>query len=53
MAGGGRDQLWWLSAHRLFFGRRTAEQDFHMHDEIETIFVRFEIVWPPEIADQR
>jgi len=22
-----------------------------MHDEIETIFERFEIVWPPEIAD--
>jgi hypothetical protein len=22
-----------------------------MHDEIETMFERFEIVWPPEIAD--
>ncbi len=24
-----------------------------MHDEIETMFERFEIVWPPEIADTR
>jgi len=23
-----------------------------MHDEIETMFERFEVVWPPEIADQ-
>jgi len=22
-----------------------------MHDEVETVFERFEIVWPPEIAD--
>jgi hypothetical protein len=22
-----------------------------MHDEIETVFERFEVVWPPEIAD--
>jgi len=24
-----------------------------MHDEIETMFERFEVVWPPEIADGR
>jgi hypothetical protein len=42
---------WWLSAHRRFFGRQAAAQGFRMHDEIETIFERFEIVWPPEIAD--
>jgi uncharacterized protein YhfF len=43
---------WWLSAHRRFFGRRAAAEGFHMHDEIETVFERFEIVWPPEIADK-
>ncbi len=42
---------WWLSAHRRFFGRRAAAQGFQIHDEIETVFERFEIVWPPEIAD--
>ena len=49
--GGERTREWWLSAHRRFFGRRAAAQGFRMHDEIETIFERFEIVWPPEIAD--
>ena len=48
---GERTREWWLSAHRLFFGRRAAARGFHMHDEIETIFERFEVVWPPEIAD--
>ena len=48
---GERTREWWLAAHRRFFGRRAAAQGFHMHDEIETMFERFEIVWPPEIAD--
>ena len=48
---GERTREWWLSAHRRFFGRRAAADGFHMHDEIETVFERFEIVWPPEIAD--
>jgi len=48
---GERTREWWLSAHRLFFGRRAAARGFQMHDEIETIFERFEVVWPPEIAD--
>ncbi len=48
---GERTREWWLSAHRLFFGGRAAARGFQMHDEIETIFERFEVVWPPEIAD--
>ena len=48
---GERTREWWLSAHRRFFGRRAAAQGFQIHDEIETVFERFEIVWPPEIAD--
>ena len=48
---GERTREWWLSAHRRFFGRRAAAQGFVMHDEIETVFERFEIVWPPAIAD--
>lgn len=46
-----RTRDWWLSAHRRFFGRRATAQGFQMHDEIETMFERFEIVWPPEMAD--
>ena len=48
---GERTRDWWLSAHRRFFGRRAAAQGFRMHDQIETMFERFEIVWPPETAD--
>jgi uncharacterized protein YhfF len=50
---GDRTRDWWLAAHRRFFGRHAAAQGFSMHDEIETVFERFEVVWPPEIADAR
>jgi uncharacterized protein YhfF len=48
---GDRTRDWWLSAHRRFFTRYAIAQGFQMHDEIETMFERFEIVWPAEIAD--
>jgi uncharacterized protein YhfF len=48
---GDRTRDWWLAAHRRFFTRRAAAEGFGMHDEIETVFERFEIVWPAEIAD--
>lgn len=50
---GDRTRDWWLSAHRRSFGRRAAAEGFQMYDEIETVFERFEIVWPAEIADVR
>jgi uncharacterized protein YhfF len=50
---GERTREWWLAAHRRFFGRRAAAQGFKMHDEIETVFERFTVVWPAEIADNR
>jgi uncharacterized protein YhfF len=50
---GERTREWWLSAHRRFFGRRAEAQGFQMHDEIETVFERFTVVWPREIADKR
>jgi uncharacterized protein YhfF len=48
---GERSREWWLSAHRRFFARWAAAQGFEMHDEIETVFERFTVVWPIEIAD--
>ena len=48
---GDRTRDWWLAAHRRFFVQRAAALGFRMHDEIETMFERFEIVWPLEIAD--
>jgi uncharacterized protein YhfF len=49
---GDRTHEWWLSAHRRFFGRYAEAHGFHMHDEIETVFERFTVVWPAEIADK-
>lgn len=48
---GDRSRAWWLDAHRRFFRRQAAREDFVMHDEIETIFERFRLVWPPGLAD--
>jgi uncharacterized protein YhfF len=48
---GERTREWWLAAHRRFFGRRADAQGFQMHDEIETVFERFTVVWPSAIAD--
>ena len=50
---GDRTQEWWLSAHRSYFGRQAGVQGFEMHDEIDTVFERFEVLWPSEIADRR
>jgi uncharacterized protein YhfF len=50
---GERTREWWLAAHRRFFARLAAAQGFHMHDEIETVFERFTVVWPAEIADSK
>ncbi|HEY7687493.1 MAG TPA: ASCH domain-containing protein [Dongiaceae bacterium] len=41
----------WLRAHRKFFARQAARGNFAFHDRIETVFERFTIVWPPEVAD--
>jgi uncharacterized protein YhfF len=48
---GERTREWWLAAHRRFFTRRAEAEGFQMHDAIETVFERFEVLWPVEIAD--
>ncbi|MEQ5842703.1 ASCH domain-containing protein [Paraburkholderia acidicola] len=50
---GDRSRAFWLDAHRAFFGAQAAEDGFDMHDQIETVFERFEVVWPLAIADVR
>jgi uncharacterized protein YhfF len=44
---GDRTLDWWLAGHRRYFARQAARDGFKMHDEIETVFERFEVVWPP------
>jgi uncharacterized protein YhfF len=46
-----RTRASWLALHRAFFGRYAERCGFELHDEAETIFERFEVVWPSEIAD--
>ena len=41
----------WLRMHHVFFTNQAKRQGFRMHDDIETVFERFAIVWPPEHAD--
>ena len=44
---GDRTRDWWLSAHREYFSAQAQREGFKMCDMIETVFERFEIVWPP------
>ena len=44
---GDRSRTWWLNAHRNYFSRQAAREGFAMHDDIETVFERFELVWLP------
>ena len=49
---GDRTLEWWLAAHRRYFGRKAAREGFAFDDTIATVFERFTVVWPPEIADK-
>ena len=42
---GDRSRSWWLTAHRNYFARQAEREGFPMHDDIETVFERFEVVW--------
>ena len=42
----------WLSIHREYFAGYAKREGFEMCDEIETVFERFEVVWPSRGADQ-
>jgi uncharacterized protein YhfF len=48
---GDRSRADWLEGHRRFFERQARREGFTMHDEIETVFERFKLVWPPEVAE--
>jgi len=48
---GDRTRDSWLFDHREYFTDQAAQEGFEMSDEIETVFERFEIVWPPDVAD--
>ena len=48
---GDRTRDGWLSDHQEYFAAQARREGFKMYDTIETVFERFEIVWPPSVAD--
>jgi uncharacterized protein YhfF len=42
---------WWMAAHRRYFGRQASREGFQFDDDILTVFERFEVAWPLDIAD--
>lgn len=50
---GDRSLAWWMSAHTRYFTRQGVREGFSVDDGTEVVLERFEVVWPPEFADQR
>ena len=48
---GERTRESWLRDHRTYFAREAKREGFAMHDDIETVFERFTIIWPRLFAD--
>jgi uncharacterized protein YhfF len=48
---GDRTREWWLDAHRRHFARQASRDGFEFEDDIPTVFERFEVVWPVDIAE--
>ena len=47
---GDRTRDWSLDAHRRYFARKARRERFELDDEILTVFERFEVVWPLDVA---
>jgi uncharacterized protein YhfF len=41
----------WLRHHRRYFQRLLPSIGLEFHEQMETMFERFRVVWPPEYAD--
>ncbi|MGL5909572.1 MAG: ASCH domain-containing protein, partial [Phycicoccus sp.] len=50
---GDRSLASWLDGHRRFFGRECDRIGIEFSDDFEVCFERFEVVWPPGLADRR
>jgi uncharacterized protein YhfF len=48
---GDRTREWWLTGHRCYFARQGTREGFEIDDEMLTVFERFEVVWPLDVAD--
>lgn len=48
---GDRTRESWLRDHQRYFQRALPRTGMQYHDQIEVVFERFRVVWPPEYAD--
>jgi uncharacterized protein YhfF len=48
---GDRSRAYWLAAHRSFFTRTCAARGAEFTEDLEVVFERFRVVWPPDLAD--
>ncbi len=48
---GDRSLAYWKKAHDDYFSREAERKDLTYHDGLETVFERFKVLWPPEVAD--
>ena len=49
---GDRTRDGWVAAHRRYFARQASREGFDFDDDILTVFERFEVVWPLDVADK-
>ncbi|HEU4422567.1 MAG TPA: ASCH domain-containing protein [Pilimelia sp.] len=48
---GDRTRDYWLAAHRRFFATEGQREGYEFSEAMDTVFERFTVVWPPEVAD--
>jgi uncharacterized protein YhfF len=48
---GDRRREWWVAAHSRYFARQAIREGFDFDEDMVTVFERFEVVWPLDIAD--
>jgi uncharacterized protein YhfF len=49
---GDRSRASWLEGHERYFRRTQAARGEEWSDDLEVVFERFRVVWPPDVADQ-
>lgn len=48
---GDRTREWWIDAHLRYLERSCAPLGLKVDEQLELVFERFDVVWPPEFAD--
>ena len=49
---GDRSLGYWVAAHHRFFRGEADQHGFEFREDMDTVFKRFTIVWPEDVADK-